>query len=97
MPAFGWFRILRIIFLALNIFTIVPHILANGEEMSLHFVVLTAFALVWGALASELLVQWNALDGAQGIDLGSAQQILILIIGMHAAICCSHARHCSSV
>lgn len=81
VPAFGWFRILRVILLCLQILTVVAHLGAGSEEMSQHYVGLVAFAAAWGLLGSELEVHWNKLSGASGLNLGSAQQIIALMIG----------------
>jgi hypothetical protein len=81
VPAFGWFRILKMLALAANVFTSLLHIVAPGEDLSTHFVYLAAFALMWGVLGAELTVAWNHLDGTNRGLLASWQQIVALIIG----------------
>ena len=82
VPAFTWFRILRMIALVFNLTNASVHLLSTGEEMSVHFVIFTVFALCWGLLGAELTLQWNAVAGVSRVDLSSLQQVLALAIGL---------------
>ena len=81
VPAFGWFRIVRVIVLCLQVLTVVAHLGAGSEEMSQHYVALVVFSTAWGVLGAELEIQWNHLSGAAGLDLAFVEQIIGLMIG----------------